>query len=310
MISTVTLNPALDVILEVDDLHLNQYNHVNNAKIQPGGKGINVSKAVRACGRETIAIGFLGGGRGRIIEEDLRKFGITTNFWHIENKTRSNTIIYDKKHNHHTLLSETGPKITEYDVEMILSIFYRIMSQSEMVALSGSIPPGVPEDIYATMIEIAKDRGVRSILDASGVEFAKGLEKQPFFAKPDLRKSNEVFGIKINSKENAIKAAKEIVARGAEVSVVSFELEKDVFATKDNLWFSESSHQQIVNLIGAADALVAGLAVALTEGDKTLEEAIKFSMSCALASALSEEEEFDSREQVDKCRNCIKIAKL
>ena len=117
MISTVTLNPALDVILEVDDLQLNQYNKVNIASILPGGKGINVSKAVRACGRETIAIGFLGGGRGRIIEEDLRKFGITTNFWHIENKTRSNTIIYDKKHNHHTLLSETGPKITEYDLE-------------------------------------------------------------------------------------------------------------------------------------------------------------------------------------------------
>jgi len=310
MISTVTLNPALDVILELDDLKLNQYNEVNSAKIYAGGKGINVSKAVRACGRETIAIGFLGGGRGRMIEEELRKYGITTNFWHIENKTRSNTIIYDKKHHQHTLLSEKGPKITEYDLEMILSIFYRIMSQSKIVTLSGSTPPGVPVNIYATMIEIARERGVRAILNASGEQFAKGLEKKPFLAKPDIRKSNKVFDIEIDSLDNAVKAAKEIIERGAELSVVSLEQEKDVFATKNNLWFSESTHHQIVNLIGAGDALVAGLAVALSEDEYSIDEAIKFSMSCALASALSEEEEFDSREQVDRCMDCIKIKKI
>ena len=310
MISTVTLNPALDVMLEVDDLHLNQYNQVNNASIYPGGKGINVSKVVRACGRETIAIGFLGGGRGRIIEEDLRKLGITTNFWHIENKTRSNTIIFNKKNNQHTLMSETGPRVTEYDLEMILSIFYRIMSQSKIVTLSGSIPPGVPEDIYAKMIEIAKNRGVKTILNTSGEQFSKGLEKQPFLAKPDIRKSNKVFGIEINKKENAIDAAKEIVARGAEISVVSFKQEKDVIATKNNIWFAESTHHKIVNLIGAGDALVAGFAVSLTEGNKSLDEAIKFSMSCALASALCEEEEFDSRKQADECSKYIEIKKL
>jgi len=310
MISTVTLNPALDIILEVDDLHLNQYNKVNVAHLSPGGKEINVSRAVRACGRETIAIGFLGGGRGRIIEEDLRKFGITTNFWHIENKTRSNTIIFNKKNSQHTLLDETGPSVTDYDIEMILSIFYRIMYQSKIVTLSGSIPPGVPEEIYATMIEIARERGVKAILNASGEQFAKGLEKQPFLAKPDLRKSNEVFGIKIDKLENAVKAAKEIITRGAEISVVSFMQEKDVFATKNNIWFAESTHHQIINLIGAGDALIAGLAVSLTEGNKSFEDAINFSMSCALASAICEEEEFDCREQVDECRKCIKVRKL
>jgi len=194
MISTVTLNPALDIVLEVDDLHLNQYNKVNNVLIYPGGKGINVSKAVRACGRDTIAIGFLGGGRGRIIEEDLRKLGITTNFWHIENKTRSNTIIFNKKNNQHTLLSETGPEVTDYDLEMILSIFYRIMSQSKIVTLSGSIPPGVPDNIYATMIEIAKDRGVKTILNASGEQIIKGLEKKPLLTDGDWLRLQSICG--------------------------------------------------------------------------------------------------------------------
>lgn len=310
MIGTVTLNPAIDVILEVNNLKINHYNKVLNAHTTSGGKGINVSKAVRGCGRETIAIGFLGGGRGRMIEEELRGLGITTNFWHIEEKTRSNTIISDKKTGQHTLLSETGPKITDYDLEMLKSIFYRVMSQCTVVTLSGSLPRGVPVNIYGDLISIAKEREVKTILNTSGEQFIKGLEKKPFLAKPDLRESNRVFGIKIDKEKDAIKAAKEVVQRGAEIGVVSLQNEKDVIATQDEIWFAESTYHKIVNVIGAGDALVAGFAVALSEEGKNLKEAIEFSMACALASALREEEEFSSREEVEKCLQCVNVKRL
>lgn len=310
MIGTVTLNPAIDVILEISNLKINHYNKVLNAHTTSGGKGINVSKAVRGCGRETIAIGFLGGGRGRMIEEELRGLGITTNFWHIEEKTRSNTIISDKETGQHTLLSETGPKITEYDLEMLKSIFYRVMSQCTVVTLSGSLPRGVPVSIYGDLISIAKEREVKTVLNASGEQFIKGLEKKPFLAKPDLRESNRIFGIKIDKEKDAIKAAKEVVQRGAEIGVVSLQNEKDVIATRDEIWFAESSYHKIVNIIGAGDALVAGFAVALSEEGKNLKEAIEFSMACALASALREEEEFSSREEVEKCLQCVNVKRL
>jgi len=310
MIGTVTLNPAIDVILEVSDLKINHYNKVLNVHTTSGGKGINVSKAVRGCGRETIAIGFLGGGRGRMIEEELRGLGITTNFWHIEEKTRSNTIISDKEAGQHTLLSETGPKITEYDLEMLKSIFYRVMSQCSVVTLSGSLPRGVPINIYGDLISIAKERKVKTILNSSGEQFMKGLEKKPFLAKPDLRESNRVFGIKINTEKDAITAAKEVVQRGAEIGVVSLQNEKDVIATRDEIWFAESTYHKIVNIIGSGDALVAGFAVALSEEGKNLKEAIEFSMACALASALREEEEFNSREEVEKCLQCVNVKRL
>lgn len=310
MIGTVTLNPAIDVILEVSNLKINHYNKVLVAHTTSGGKGINVSKAVRGCGKETIAIGFLGGGRGRMIEEELRGLGITTNFWHIEEKTRSNTIISDKETGQHTLLSETGPKITEYDLEMLKSIFYRVMSQCTVVTLSGSLPRGVPVNIYGDLISIAKEREVKTILNTSGEQFIKGLEKKPFLAKPDLRESNRVFGIEIDNEKDAIKAAKEVVQRGAEIGVVSLQNEKDIIATQDEIWFTESTYHKIVNIIGAGDALVAGFAVALSEEGKNLKEAIEFSMACALASALREEEEFNSREEVEKCLRCVSVKKI
>ncbi|HER23784.1 MAG TPA: 1-phosphofructokinase family hexose kinase [Candidatus Atribacteria bacterium] len=310
MIGTVTLNPALDVILEVNDLKINHYNKVLNAHTTSGGKGINVSKAIRGCGRETIAIGFLGGGRGRVIEEELREMGITTNFWHIEEKTRSNTIISDIKTGEHTLLSEAGPKITEYDLEMLMSIFYRVMSQCSIVTLSGSLPRGVPINIYGDLISIAKERGVKTILNTSGEQFIKGLEKKPFLAKPDLREVNRIFGITINQEKSAVKAAKEVVERGAEIAVISLEQEKDIIATREKIWFAETNYHQIVNLIGAGDALIAGLAIALSEEEKNFEQAISFSMACALASALREEEEFSSREEVERCLQYVKLKKL
>jgi len=310
MIGTVTLNPAIDVILEVDILKINHYNKVLNALTTSGGKGINVSKAVRGYGRETIAMGFIGGGRGRMIEEELRGLGVTTNFWHIEEKTRSNTIISDRKTGEHTLLSEPGPKVTEYDIEMLKSIFYRTMSQCSAVTLSGSLPRGVPVNIYGDLISIAKERGVKTILNASGEQFLTGLEEGPLLAKPDLRESNEVFGITVNKEENAIKAAKQIIQRGAEIGVVSLQKEKDIIAFRDEIWFAETDYHEIVNLIGAGDALVAGFAIFLTEEGKTLEEAIKFSMACALASALREEVEFSSREEVEKCLKCVNVKRL
>jgi len=194
MIATVTLNPTLDVILEVNGLKLNHYNKVYNTQTTAGGKGINVSKAVRACGRETIALGFVGGNRGITVEEELRRLGITTNFWHIGENTRSNIIIRDTKSGEHTLLSEPGPRVTEYDLKMFHSAFYRVISQSCLVILSGSLPLGVPEEIYAYLIATAQERGVKTILNTSGVQFSKGLERKPFLASPDIRETNQFGG--------------------------------------------------------------------------------------------------------------------
>ncbi|GAB4113605.1 MAG: 1-phosphofructokinase family hexose kinase [Candidatus Caldatribacteriota bacterium] len=309
MIATVTLNPALDLVLEVEELKLDHYNKINNISSTAGGKGINVSKAIKSCQRDTVTLGFVGGNRGRIIEEELRSSGITTNFWHIEGETRSNIIIWDKKRNQHTLLSEIGPLVTEYDLEMFYSIYSRIMSQCKAVTLSGSLPPGVPVDVYGKLISIAKEREIKTILNAAGEAFERGLEKGPYLAKPDLREKNQILGKNINTEKDAIQIAQEITQQGAEIAVVSFEQKKDIIATHQELWFAETVHHKIVNLIGAADALVAGLAVALTEEEKEFSEAIKFSMAAALASALREEEEFNSREEVENCLHYVKIKK-
>jgi len=312
MITTVTLNPALDVTLQLDKLMLDKYNLVNNASSIPGGKGINVSKAIRAYGLDTMALGFLGGRTGHFIAEQMREIGITTNFWHIEGETRTNIIIIEEKNHTHTLLSDPGPKITKRDLEKFKSIYSRVLSQSKIVVLSGSLPSDVPDDIYYQLIKLAHQKEVKTILDTSGTAFEKGLEAKPLLAKPDLRASeNKSFNITIDNQEVAIKIAHRIIDRGAQIALVSYHDTKDIIATSEEVWLAESINREVINIIGTAEAMLAGFAIKLAEEKETeMKEIAKFAMACGLASALTEEEEFHDKDDIDKCLSYVKVTKL
>ncbi|MBN2395299.1 MAG: 1-phosphofructokinase family hexose kinase [Candidatus Atribacteria bacterium] len=312
MITTVTLNPAIDITLELNQFILNEYNLVHQVSRIPGGKGINVSKAVRAYGSDTMALGFLGGNTGHLIADKLRDYGIITNFWHIEEETRTNIIIVDHKNQTHTLLSDPGPKICKRDLEHFKSIFSRVMSQSKIVVISGSLPIDVDNDIYYQLIELAHQKKVKALLDASGIVFEKGLEAKPILAKPDLRATgNRVFDKVIDDQETAIKIAHEIINRGVEIAVISYQDTKDIIATKEEVWLAETIDQKVVNIIGTAEAMLAGFAIKLVQEEKEeTDKVIRFAMACGLASALTEEEEFHTREDIDRCLPYIKITKL
>jgi len=312
MITTVTLNPALDITMELNQLVSNQYNSVKKVSRIPGGKGINISKAITAFGLDTMSLGFLGGHAGHFIAEQLREVGITTNFWHIEEETRTNVIIIEQNQKIHTLLSDPGPRISQRDLDRFMSIFSRVMAQSRIVALSGSVPKDVPDDIYYQLIELAHQKNVQTILDASGIYFEKALEAKPLLAKPDLRASgNRVFNKPVDSQENAIKIAHEIVNRGIQIAVISYQDTKDIIATSDKVWLAETINKQIVNIIGTAEAIIAGFAIKLMEEKKEdMSDIIKFAMACGLASASTDEEEFHTKDDVIRCLPCIKVTKL
>jgi len=312
MITTVTLNPALDITLELDRFIPDKYLAVEKVSRIPGGKGINISKAIKAYGLDTMALGFLGGHAGHFIAEQLREYGITTNFWHIEEETRTNIIIVEHQNRTHTLMSDPGPKITKKDLERFKSIFSRVMSQSKIVALSGSLPTDVPDDIYYQLIDLARQKKVGTILDASGIPFEKGLEAKPLLAKPDLRASNNrVLNKSVDSQETAIKVAHEIVNRGIQIAVISYQDTKDIIATSEQVWLAESGDQKVVNIIGTSEAMIAGFAIKLVEEENPdMKGVIQFAMACGLASALTEEEEFTTKDDIIQCLPCIKVTRL
>ena len=312
MIATVTLNPSLDMILKLNRLKLNQYNIVKRVTRIPGGKGINISKAVRVYGLETMALGFLGGHNSHYIAEQLRQYSITTNFWHIEEETRENVIIIEENNNTHTLLSEPGPEITEHDLDHFKSIFFRVMAQSKVVALSGSLPSKVPDDIYFQLIELAHQRNVLTILDATGTAFDKGLQAKPFLARPDLRATGyRFFNKKIDSQESALEIAQEIIKHGVKIAIVSLGDNKDVIVTEEGAWLAESAADNFVNIVGRDESIIAGFAIKITSEEKEqMADIIQFAMACGLASSLTDSEVFHSRDDITACLPSIKVTEL
>ena len=162
------------------------------------------------------------------------------------------------------------------------------------------------EIIYRTKEERQKE--VKTILDTSGTAFEKGLEAKPLLAKPDLRASeNKSFNITIDNQEVAIKIAHRIIDRGAQIALVSYHDTKDIIATSEEVWLAESINREVINIIGTAEAMLAGFAIKLAEEKETeMKEIAKFAMACGLASALTEEEIQRQLNQLDKLFKEIK----
>ncbi|MFA5315863.1 MAG: PfkB family carbohydrate kinase, partial [Dehalococcoidales bacterium] len=166
MIITITLNPCLDRIITVDGLKLDEANRWKKLSVSAGGKGIDVSRAIHEMGGRSTAYGFIGGTAGRTLEILLDEEGVPYNFTPIEQETRTNFIITDTRTNRQTRIDSPGPRISKREFERFHHRIKRIKPRPELIIAGGSVPPGLPTNIYYDIIMEAKELGVKTILDS------------------------------------------------------------------------------------------------------------------------------------------------
>lgn len=184
MIITVTMNPAIDKTVELEQFHHEGLNRLQKVVIDAGGKGINVSKTIQELGGETIATGFLGGTGGAVIKKVLYDRGITTDFVSVEGETRTNMKVVEPG-GVLTELNEPGPSIRPQDVEALLKKLESYAGEDTLFVLAGSIPTGVDTSIYGQITHLVQERGAKVFLDADGELFVKALEAGPDMIKPN-----------------------------------------------------------------------------------------------------------------------------
>ncbi len=200
MIYTVTLNPSIDYIVEVDDLKLGDLNRMKRDLKLPGGKGINVSRVLNQLGADSTAIGFLGGFTGRFINDTLREESIKTNFVIIEDDTRINIKL---KHGDETEINGLGPAIHEQEADALVQKLSSLQ-KNDIVVLSGSIPPSLGGDFYDRLISVCQQTGAEFVIDTTGEALMKALVHKPLLVKPNHHELAELFGVTINSKEGIV----------------------------------------------------------------------------------------------------------
>lgn len=286
MIYTVTVNPSLDYVVEVNSFELGMTNRTVSEKIVPGGKGINVSMVLKNLGYTSTALGFAAGFTGEELVRSLEEKGICQEFIPIKNGfTRINLKLQSVDG---TEINGQGPEISEEDLQKLMHRLKELKA-GDILFLAGSIPGTMPQDLYKRIIGMLNDKGVLIVVDATKELLTNVLPYHPFLIKPNHHELGEIFGVKLTTRQDVIPYAKKLQEMGARNVLISMAAEGSVLVAEDGTVVShEAPKGNLVNGVGAGDSMVAGFVAGwLTKQD--YEFAYKMGAAAGSASAFSEE---------------------
>ena len=284
MIYTITFNPALDYISQVENFEIGKINRTKTEKILPGGKGLNVSTVLKNLGIESTALGFIADFTGEELKKEIEKIGIKTDFIKVKKgMTRINIKISS---NEETALNGNGPEITEEDIEQLLKKIENIGSNDKVI-LAGNIPKCINNNIYEIICKKLKQNKVTFIVDATNELLMNVLKYEPFLIKPNKEELEETFKEKIETNNDIIIHAQKLQKMGAQNVLISLGGEGAILVTKeDKKYFLNAPKGKVLNTVGAGDSMVAGF-IAGYEEHKDFEYAFKMGIAAGSASAFS-----------------------
>lgn len=285
MILTVTLNPALDRLVFVENLKWREKNIAVETQTFTSGKGFNVAKALGVLAVETTALGFVG-----LADLDMYKQRLESRYVHLSlvpiAATRTNIKIIEKDRNQETEVNERGATVLPSELEHLSHAYLDNVAHAEYVTMSGSIAPGVPKTIYAELVREAARHNVRTIVDASGESLRAAIEARPFALRLNHWELQEVMGRELPSADDSIAAAKSLLERGVEYVAVSFGADGALLAHRGGTWRAHVPRLQVVNAIGSGDVMSAGLVYGWLREDAP-EVVLRWATALASASVLT-----------------------
>lgn len=284
MIYTVTLNPAIDYVVQLPGpLTPGSINRSLREDYQYGGKGINVSQVLKALGHESILLGFVAGQTGAWLEAGVTELGLKSRFLHTGGMTRINVKLRGTEE---TEINGSGPRITEADLEALLAQL-RELDTGDILVLSGSVPGHLPGDTCPRLLEAVRPRGIRIVADTSGPALASILPYRPFLVKPNRAELEALFGICLTSDDEILSCARQMQQMGAQNVLVSLGGDGALLLDKTGgVHRIHSPAGTVVNSVGAGDSMVAGfLAGWLDTGDYGY--ALKLGAAAGSATAFS-----------------------
>lgn len=285
MITTVTLNVAIDKTYEIDQLQKGEVMRVGKCTKTPGGKGLNVTRVIKLCGEEVVATGFVGGHSGAYVEELLEEQQIVCDFSHTASETRTCINVLDHDGTSTEFL-EAGELVTQAELDDFLHKFENIIDKSNIITISGSVPEGVDTDIYARLIAMAKEKGKKVILDTSGDLLKVGIKSSPTMIKPNRDEIRALLNISVDNWDELVEGAKKLQSMGIEIVVVSLGIDGALAVTKDAVYHGKPPKITTVNTVGSGDSMVAAFAVGFAR-DYTIEEMLRYAIAVSAANTLT-----------------------
>ena len=289
MIYTITFNPALDYITQVENFKIGEINRTKTETILPGGKGLNVSIVLKNLEIENTALGFVAGFTGEELINKMESQGIKTDFVKVEKGiTRINIKISSMNENmiEETALNGMGPQITNDDTKTLMEKIQN-MTAEDIVILSGSIPQNISTDIYDKICKSLSEKEITFIVDSTQELLMSVLKYNPFFFFLNKEELEETLNCKISTKEDIVNAAKELKKMGAQNVLVSLGNDGALLLTEENeTYYSKAPKGEVVNTVGSGDSMVAGFIAGYYQ-TQDYEYALKTGVAAGSASAFS-----------------------
>ena len=259
---------------------VDQVNRIESLRLDPGGKGINVSKVLDALGTRSLATGILGGGTGRYIENSLKDMGIACDFVWVEQETRTNLKVIDPVEHTNTDINEPGAPVSPAVLEAVFDKVKGAVSPGDIVVLAGKAPAGAGDGVFADWITRLNALNAQCYLDADAGLLIRGAAAKPALIKPNDIELSRLLGRSFTDIADMAAAAQELVSGGIGAVVVSLGGDGALFVTRDQTLRGHGLHVPVQSTVGAGDSMMASMAHGAATG-------MAFRDTCALAMAVS-----------------------
>lgn len=286
MIYTVTLNPSLDYVVRGDSFEKGKTNRSNAEAIYPGGKGINVSIVLNQLGIESQTMGFVAGYTGDILLHLLEESNIKGRFVRCSNGfTRINIKI--KEIDAETEINGNGPDVNADEIGDFFALLDELTC-ADVLILSGSVPPSLPDNIYLQMLEHIGERGTKAVVDTYGDQLINSLKAKPYLVKPNIDELEKMLGSVMENEDDIISGAKRLQELGARNVIVSRGEKGAILVDEnDSVHIIKCPPGELVNSVGAGDSMVAGFVAGMIQSGE-YSTAIRLGIAAGCATAYSD----------------------
>lgn len=309
MIITITLNPAIDKTISISDFKVDHVNKIESQRIDPAGKGINVSKVIKALNGESIALGIIGGETGNEIKRYLNDAGIKSDFVNVDKKTRSNLKIVDYVNHTFTDINEQGAFVNEIKQKEIVNKILEYANKDNLLVLSGSTPEGFDKTIYKEIVEKAQAKGAKVILDASENLFLEGIKSAPYLIKPNVHELEVALNVSIKTHSDIVRAARKIIELGVKLVVVSDGGNGSIFVTKEEAFIAKGIKVEVKSTVGAGDSMVAAIAYGLDQ-KLELKDIMVLASAVSTANVMTEGTQTGDLSIIESLKEKVRIEKI
>ncbi|MCR8631647.1 1-phosphofructokinase [Paenibacillus radicis (ex Xue et al. 2023)] len=309
MITTVTLNAAIDKTYYVPLFTQKSVMRVQRFYAEAGGKGINVARVISQLGKPVLATGFAGGFNGRFIRQELDRQQIQHDFVEVAGESRLCLNIINELDGISTEILEPGPVISDTAMEQFTVKFKELAKRSVVVCISGSLPAGVPKDFYAKLVSLAKGEGAVVLLDTSGEALQRGAEAAPYLIKPNEQEAAQLIGKSVSDAREMIEQLVSMERMNIPCITISLGSEGSLAYVQGAYYRVKPPLIDAVNTVGCGDSFMAGMAVCIAEG-RSIEESLRYATAVGSANALNEKAGYINKADVDELLKQVKVVQL